>query len=142
MRERKTYKQMKCAILLQMYNARKSIIKDRREWLYPFEDVGRAYYNGDEWPDRISDLYDLMDSTIYLIISAGHSPEAGKKYYSDIINEVLGRSSIEELTKDIPEDEARELRSDLEVLGFIPHHFTWPRKPREEDLPEERFRSV
>lgn len=125
MSERWTYDAIRWSALNAMYRGRRNIIRDKRAWTNPLEDVGYAYY-GDETPDSVNDLHDLMHETVYLILCAGLSPEPGLTWATEKITSVLARTPIDLLLRDIPEDEAREVRIDLEILGFIPPDITKP----------------
>jgi hypothetical protein len=130
MTERWTYSDIKMGIFRSMYKARQNIVYDKRSWFHPIEDVGVAYH--DDCPDEgipaMPDLFWLMDKTIYLILCAGLSPEPGFTNANEKIRSILADSSIEELLKDIPEQEAYDLRYDLEILGFIPPDITKPQR--------------
>jgi hypothetical protein len=110
-----------------MYEARRSILEDKREWLHPIEDVGVAYDDQGRGKDEsLPDLYHLMDNAIYLILCAGKSPEPGLAMATNEIQSILDRTPLDQLLADVPEDEARELRIDLEILGFIAPDITKP----------------
>lgn len=110
-----------------MYRARQNIIRSKREWLHPIEDVGVAYDDtNDAWTIVYPDLHRLMDNSIQFILAAGQMPEQGVKIITDEINAILSKTPLEELLADVPADEARELRIDLEILGFIPPDITKP----------------
>lgn len=128
MDERWTYDSLRWSILKSMYQGRRNILQDKRAWLHPIEDVGYAYHDDtpDEYLPVMPDLHQIMSNTIYLILCAGLSPEVGCTKATNIINSILAKTTIDELVKDIPEDEARDLRYDLEILGFIPPNITKP----------------
>lgn len=110
-----------------MYRARRNILKHKREWLHPIEDVGVAFDDQGRGKDEsLPDLYHLMESTIYLILCAGLSPEPGHTMMTNEIETILGKTPLDELIGGLPEDEQRELRIDLEILGFIPPDITKP----------------
>lgn len=125
MEVRWTYDDIRWGKLKAMYDYRRYVAPDIGKWTNPLEDVGYAYY-GDEPPESINDLYDLMTNTIMLILSAGLTPEPGLTWATEKITSVLARTPIDDLLRDIPEDEAREVRTDLEILGFIPPDVTKP----------------
>ena len=124
MTQRYTYDQIRYGKFLTMYEARREIVRQKRSWTHPIEDVGVAYDDPDY--SSFGDLHTLMSKTIDLILSAGLMPEQGVMMVTNEINEILAAHSIDELLHDIPEAEARELRIDLEYLGFIPPEITKP----------------
>lgn len=128
MDERWTYDSLRWSTLKAMYEGRRNILRDKRAWLHPIEDVGYAYH--DDTPDEdlplMPDLHRIMSETIYLILCAGLSPEVGFNKATEVIKSILAKTTIEELVKNIPENEARDLRYDLEILGFIPPDITKP----------------
>ena len=124
MTQRYTYDQIRYGKFLTMYEARREIVRQKRSWTHPIEDVGVAYDDPDY--SGFGDLHRLISETIYLILCAGLSPEPGLTNATNKINEILAAHSIDELLQDIPEAEARELRIDLEYLGFIPPDITKP----------------
>lgn len=129
--KRNSYFYIKKHRLRYMYQARRNILQDNRDWLHPIEDVGVAYDDqGRGKNESLPDLYHLFDNTIYLILCAGLSPERGYEVAKNEIKTILARNSLEELIADIPEDEERELRIDLEILGFIPPDITKPQFAR------------
>jgi hypothetical protein len=74
----------------------------------------------------------LIYNIVYLvIINAARRPMneaqiAGDRRTRFEIQSVLDETPFDELLADIPEDEAREIRYDLEILGFIPKDITKP----------------
>lgn len=124
MSERWTYDDLKIGTFRLMYMARQNIIRDNRPWLHPIEDVGVAFQ--DPYYEGMDDLGRLMFETRYLILCAGLSPEMGFNRATEVIKSILDKTTIDELVKDIPAEEARELRYDLEILGFIPPDITKP----------------
>ena len=129
MDERWTYDSLRWSTLKTMYQGRRNIIQDERAWLHPIEDVGYAYHDDtpEEYLPIMSDLHKLMSSTIYLILCAGLSPELGFNKATEVVKSILSKTTIDELVKNIPDDEAHELRYDLEILGFIPPDIIKPR---------------
>lgn len=127
MSERWTYDVIRWARLRTMYEARRQILKHRREWISPLEDVYVAYDDQGRGKDEtLSDLYHLMDNTIFLILATNQDIETSQVYSKNEINAILSKTPLEELLADVPADEARELRIDLEILGFIPPDITKP----------------
>lgn len=127
MEDWQTYNGIKKQRFRDMYRARRNILRSKREWLHPIEDVGVAYDDeGRSKDESLPDLYHLMDSAIFLILAAGKSPELGLNRATNEINAILAKTPIDQLLTDIPLDEARELRIDLEILGFIPPDITKP----------------
>lgn len=124
MQVRRTYDEMKIGSFKLMYLARQRITKEKRPWLHPIEDVGVAF--DDPYYEGMNDLHRLMDETIYLILCAGLSPEPGLSNATAKIKEILAANPLEVLLEGIPEQEGRELRIDLEILGFIPPDITKP----------------
>jgi hypothetical protein len=121
MEDWQTYHGIKKQKFRDMYEARRMIVEDKREWLHPIEDVGVAYDDQGRGKDEsLPDLYHLMDSAIFLILATNYVPEIGLKRRTNEIQSILARTPLDELLADVPEDEARELRIDLEILGFIP----------------------
>jgi hypothetical protein len=121
MSDRWTYDAIRWQKLSIMYEARRSILKHSREWLHPIEDVGVAYDDqGRGKEEGMPDLYYLMDSVIFLILAAGKSPEPGLTNATNEIQTILAKTPLEEILNEVPEDEARELRLDLEILKLIP----------------------
>jgi hypothetical protein len=66
-----------------------------------------------------TDLEELMWRTLEMILDRGLGPQAVRDECSRIINNILGRTSFDDLVRDIPEDEANELRRDLKLLKFV-----------------------
>lgn len=132
MAERWTYDSIIWANMKRMYKARRNIVRRNRGWIHPTEDVGIAFHDDtpDEYLPIMPDLYRLMEEVIYLILSAGTSPKLGVDLSTNIINEILEKTPLDELVAGIPEDEERELRIDLEILGFIPPDITKPQFAR------------
>jgi hypothetical protein len=122
--QRQTYDEMKIGAFKLMYMTRQNIVRDKREWVDRYEDVGFAYM--DPYYEGMDDLDRLMFETIYLILTTNAPPIPGYNQPRDVISEILARSSLDKLLEDIPEDEVRELRIDLEILGFIPPDITKP----------------
>lgn len=127
MEERWTYDGIRWHRFRDMYRARRNIMKFNREWSSPLEDVGVAYDDQGRGKDEsLPDLYHLIDSAIFLILATHHVPEIGLKRRTNEIQSILARTPLDTLLADVPEDEARELRIDLEILGFIPPDITKP----------------
>lgn len=122
------YKARKAQCFRDMYEARRRILKFKRDWLHPIEDVGVAY-DDQGWgrDDSLPDLYHLIDNAIFLILAAGKSPEPGFSNAAREIETILAQGPIDGLIAQLPEDEQRELRIDLEILGFIPADIIKPR---------------
>lgn len=125
MEERWTYDQIRWTNFLSMYGVRRNIVWDKRKWGNSLEDIGVAC--GDLQIEDLSDLHSLMVCTIYLILCAGLSPKPGLDITTNAITSILTRTPIDDLLRDVPEDEAREVRIDLEILGFIPPDVTKPK---------------
>jgi hypothetical protein len=66
-----------------------------------------------------TDLEELMWRTLEMILDRGLGPQAVRDECTRIINNILGRNTFDDLVRDIPEDEANELRRDLKLLKFI-----------------------
>jgi hypothetical protein len=66
-----------------------------------------------------TDLEELMWRTLEMILDRGLGPQAVRDECTRIINNILARNSFDDLVRDIPEDEAIELRRDVRLLKFI-----------------------
>jgi hypothetical protein len=123
-----TYDSIKWARMQLMYKGRRNVLRDGRGWINPIQDVAYAFLDLDntDYFYSLPDLHQLMTNTIYLILAAGQTSEQGVKIITDEINAILSKTPLEELLTDVPADEARELRIDLEILGFIPPDITKP----------------
>jgi hypothetical protein len=130
MTERWTYEQEKIGTLKMMYSYRQMQVKNKWVWQHPLEDISWAYGEGEGVVRTGLDL--LIGNTIYLmIVSINGDPTdelalAGRIRIRAEVQSVLDETSIDKLLADIPEDEAREIRYDLEILGFIPPDITKP----------------
>lgn len=66
-----------------------------------------------------TDLEELMWRTLEMILDRGLGPQAVRDECTRIINNILARNSFDDLVRDIPENEANELRRDVRLLKFI-----------------------
>ena len=104
-----------------MYEARRSILKHKWEWNSPLHDVYMAYDDQERGKDEsLPDIYYLMDNAIFLILATNQDNSTSQAYSRNEVQSILDKTPLDELLADVPEDEARELRIDLEILGFIP----------------------
>ena len=126
MTARRTYDDIKIGCFKLMYLARQRIVKRKREWLHPIEVVGVAFMDWEYDSVGMEPLKRLMYETIFLVLCAGLAPEPGRTNAISKIEELLCEHNLDELIADIPEDEQRELRIDLEILGFLPPDITKP----------------
>jgi hypothetical protein len=127
MEERWTYDGIRWMRFLAMYEARRNLLQDKREWSSLLEDVYMAYDDQDRGKDEsLPDLYHLMDNAIFLILATNQDNPTSQAYSRNEIQSILDRTPLDQLLADVPEDEARELRIDLEILGFIPPDITKP----------------
>jgi hypothetical protein len=128
MSERWTYDAIKWVRMQAMYKGRRNILRDGRGWPHPIADVGYAFHDLDDtdYFYSLPDIHQLMTNIIYFILAAGQMSEQGVKIITEEINAILSKTPLDELLTDIPADEARELRIDLEILGFIPPDITKP----------------
>jgi hypothetical protein len=124
MDERWTYDAIRWSVFQDMYRARRNILRSNRDWISPTEDVDVAYT--DLELDGLPELYQLMTCTIYRTLLTNAGSNEGHEYLANIINNILSRTPLDTLLADVPEDEASELRIDLEILGFIPPGITKP----------------
>jgi hypothetical protein len=121
MEDWQTYHGIKKQVFRDMYEARRSILLDKREWSSQLEDVYVAYDDQGRGKDEsLPDLYHLMENTIFLILATNQDNPTSQAYSRNEVQSILDKTPLEELLADVPEDEARELRIDLEILGFIP----------------------
>jgi hypothetical protein len=125
MDERWTYDAIRWSAFQDMYRVRRNISQDKRGWGHPLEDVGVAFDYDDD-PPPLPDLHWLMLESCYLILGTGLTPEPGKVRATQRIQSILAHTPLDQLLADVPEDEARELRIDLEILGFIAPDITKP----------------
>ena len=65
-------------------------------------------------------LLELMFRSLELMLFVGSVPPAHRAYNVRIAADILNRHGFDDLVKDIPQDEADELRTDLELLGLLP----------------------
>jgi hypothetical protein len=127
MDERWTYDGIRWMRLAAMYGTRRSILKYKMEWNSPLHDVYMAYDDQDRGKDdSLPDLYHLMDNVIFLILATNQDNPTSQAYSRNEVQSILDRMPLLELLAYVPEDEARELRIDLEILGFIPPDITKP----------------
>ena len=66
-----------------------------------------------------TDLDELIPWTFALILDRGFGPQSIRDYCTSKIKNILSLNSFDDLVRDIPEDEANELRYDLKLLGFL-----------------------
>ena len=87
------------------------------EWHKDESEIGFAY-------GEFCDSYDLpieniMLEVLALILRAGRGPEQAQKYHYNKIVEILSSHSLEELFKDIGEEERNDLLYDMKLLKLI-----------------------
>ena len=124
MTQRRTYEEMKIGWFKLMYMARQNIVRNNGEWIHRFEDVAVAY--DDPYYEGMDDLEILMEEVIYLILITNAPPVPGYNDPAAKVRELLAKTPLDTLLDSVPEDEARDLRIDLEILGFIPPDITKP----------------
>jgi hypothetical protein len=130
MSERWTYEQHKAGILKMMYDHRRQLLKQGIIMPYPVEDIAWAYSEG-QYTERTG-LHLVIHNIIYsILVEAAFEPQTelqrtGRARIRTEVESVLQETPIDELLADIPADEAREIRIDLEILGFIPPDITKP----------------
>ncbi len=66
-----------------------------------------------------TDLEELMWRSLEMILDRGLGPQAVRDECTRIINTILARNAFDDLVRDIPDDEANELRRDLKLLKFL-----------------------
>lgn len=116
-----TYTGVKKQCFRDMYEARRAITRGKRDWFDPLEDIGVAFDDQGRGRDPyLPDLYYFIESVVYLILSAGKSPEQGVKNSTKEIQTFLAKGPLEDLIAELSEEDQRELRYDLEILEFIP----------------------
>jgi hypothetical protein len=130
MSERWTYEQEKVSVLKLMYHHRQNRVQWGQLMSHPAEDIAWVVGEGEGIERKGLDL--LICNIVYLvIINAARKPITEAQIAGDDrtraeIQSVLDETPIDQLLADIPADEAREIRIDLEILGFIPKDITKP----------------
>lgn len=66
-----------------------------------------------------TDLEELMWRTLELIFDRGIGPKMAHDECTRIITDISARNDFETLVRDMPEREAVEIRTDLQLLGFL-----------------------
>jgi hypothetical protein len=66
-----------------------------------------------------TDLEELMWRTLEMILDRGLGPQAVRDECTRIIKNILARNVFDDLVRDIPDDEASELRYDLNLLKLL-----------------------
>lgn len=113
-----------------MYDHRRQLIKRGLIMPYPVEDIAWAYSEG-EYTKRTG-LHLVIHNIIYsVLVEAAFEPQtelqlAGRARIRAEVQSILDETPIDELLADIPAEEGREIRIDLEILGFIPKDITKP----------------
>jgi hypothetical protein len=123
----RSYHDIKRQRFRDMYEARRSILQFNREWTTPLEDVYLAYDDQDRGKDEsLPDIFHLMDSVIFMILATNQDNEISQGYRKNEIQSILDKNGLETLLSQISDQEARELRIDLEILEFISPDITKP----------------
>jgi hypothetical protein len=124
MTERRTYEQKKIGMLMMMYDFRAGKVGRGEVMPYASEDINWAYGEGEHV--ILTGIALMIRNMVYLILDSAacdvttEAEIAGRARIRAEIQSVLDETPLDQLLADIPEDEARDIRYDLERLSFIP----------------------
>lgn len=117
---RTTYRELRAMAMESAYRHCQSIIYAVRQGhVKPTTEIALFGRFFDETYECFDDIEELMYRTLELILDHGNGPEVAREWCNRIINEILTRKSFDELSKDMSEEESKELRNDLKLLKFI-----------------------
>ncbi|WP_225086415.1 hypothetical protein U1R68_00320 [Pectobacterium colocasium] len=119
--ERMTYKELRDMFLSCFYdccrNKLQLYIKTGEKNDYDGEEIGYASYQFENTP--FIPIEKLMLNVFKLILIAGRETENVEDSIRKSITTILAENSLEELIKDIGEDEKKDLLYDMQLLRLI-----------------------
>lgn len=120
----KILENLKLDIFNLLYKVRRDNIVENRSYKFEIDDCIWAYIsdNDAQYNKSISFLAQLM--TIVLLESNNRKNESLS--FRQYIKDSLKEDTLEDILSDFSESEIREIRIDLEILGFIPPDITKP----------------
>lgn len=120
MDERISYEELRHLAMESAYESCRSLLSDNFRPTGPVEriDIFGTFF-AETYEAFETDTEELMWRTLELILDRGIGPEEKKSLCSRIINEILSRNSFENLTQDLSQREAEQLKSDLTLLKFL-----------------------
>ena len=121
MEDRITYYELKAEFLDCFYSCCRSKLdtykKTGEKWGYSGEEIAYAYYQYENAFER--PIENLMLNVLTLILKAGRGLKDVESNLRKFITDILTENSLEELIKDIGEDEKKDLLYDMQLLGLI-----------------------
>ncbi|PAA98150.1 hypothetical protein [Serratia fonticola] len=119
--ERVDYQEIKISLLelYYIYCQRKfrSTNSDKDMWLKDESEIGYAY--GEFCDSYNLPIENIMLEVLALILRAGRGPEKAERHHCNRIAEILSNHSLDELIKDIDEEERNDLLYDMKLLKLI-----------------------